>query len=122
MRQATLKLKKNIQNVNITNNNIGVQQLILKAMLSTLVALALFYVLILGNMVFNIVQRKNLEKNELTLSSQVSNLELSYLSVSSSVDVTLSSSMGFKAIPVNYATRKSLGYNVTGSLKTNNEI
>jgi hypothetical protein len=122
MKNAGIKIKRNIQNVNITNNNVAMGQFIFHAMLSAFVLLAVLYFLILGNMVFNIVQRKNLEKTALTLGSQVSNLELSYLSVSNSVDVALSSSMGFKAIPVNYATRKSLGYNVTDSLKTNNEI
>jgi len=130
MKNAGIKIKRNIErnipNVNITNNNVAMGQFVFRAMLSTFALLAVLYFLILGSMVFNIVQRKNLEKNELMLSSQVSNLELSYLSVSNSVDVALSSSMGFKAIPVNYATRKSLGYNVTsasfGSLKENNEI
>ena len=118
MKQATLQLKTRIQSVNITNNNIEVSRIVLNTMLSALAALAIIYFLILGNMVFNIVQRKNLEKQELGLSSTVGNLELSYLSVSSSVDVALSASMGFKETHVSYATRKSLG-----SLKIeNNEI
>ncbi len=109
MKAVGLKLKRNIQSVNITNNNIEVNRVVLNAMLSTIGMLAVLYFLILGTMVFNIVQRKNLEKHELALSSQVGNLELSYLSVSNSVDVALSSSMGFKATQVNYATRKTLG-------------
>jgi hypothetical protein len=127
MKKATIKLKRNIQNVNITNNNIEMNRVILNSMLATLGLLALLYFFILGNMVFNIVQRNSLEKENLTLSNQVGNLELSYLSVSSSVDVALSSSMGFKSIPVTYAIRPSLGFNTTadtfGSLKINsNEI
>jgi hypothetical protein len=126
MKKATIKLKRNIQNVNITNNNIETNRVILNMMLATLALLAMLYFMFLGNMVFNIVQRKNLEKQELSLSSQVGNLELSYLSVSNSVDIALSSSMGFKATQVNYAVRKSLGYNVTndsfGSIKNGNEI
>jgi hypothetical protein len=118
MRQATLQLKTRIQNVNIMNNNIEVEKIILNIMLSILAALALWYVLILGNMVFDIVQRKTLEKEALTLSNEVGDLELSYLSVSSSVDMALSSSMGFKETHANFATRKSLG-----SIKlANNEI
>jgi hypothetical protein len=109
MRQATLKLKKNIQNVNITNNNIEVNRLILHTMFSIFGVLAFLYFLILGSIIFNIVQRKNLEKQELSLQGDVGNLELSYLSVSNSVDVALSSSMGFQATQVNYAIRKSLG-------------
>jgi hypothetical protein len=118
MKQATLQLKNRIQNVNITNNNIEVRRLVLNTMISALAALAILYFFILGSMVFNIVQRKDLEKQELALSSNVGNLELSYLSISSSVDVALSSSMGFKETHANYATRKSLS-----SLKIeNNEI
>ena len=126
MKKATMQIKKNIQNVNITNNNIEMGQFIFKIMLSVLGALALLYFLILGNTVFNIVQRKNLENQELGLSTEVGSLELSYLSVSSSVDVALSSSMGFVPAQVNYAVRKTLSYNTDsnlGSLKTdNNEI
>jgi len=87
-------------------------------MILIMAGLGLFYILILGNMVFNIVERKGLDKETLVLSNEVGNLELSYLSVSSSVDSVLSSSMGFKEARANFATRKSLG-----SLKlTNNEI
>jgi len=107
-----------IQNVNIMNNNIEIQKIILNTILSIFIALALLYVLILGNMVFNIVQRRTLEKEALTLSNEVGNLELSYLSIFNSVDLTLSSSMGFKETKATFATRKSLG-----SLKIdNNEI
>ena len=124
MKKATIKIKRNIQNVNITNNNIEMGHIVLNAMLATLAALALLYFFILGSMVFNIVQRNKLEKENLTLSNQVGDLELSYLSVSNSVDVALSSSMGFKAIPVTYAIRPTLGFNTTadtfGSLKVNN--
>ncbi len=118
MRQATLQLKTRMQNVNITNNNIEVRRVILNVMLFTIAALAVLYVLILCNMVFDIVERKTLEKEALSLSNEVRNLELSYLSVSNSVDMTLSTSMGFKEAKASFATRKSLG-----SIKiANNEI
>ncbi|MFA5840813.1 MAG: hypothetical protein WC847_00885 [Candidatus Paceibacterota bacterium] len=111
MKQASLKFKTSIQNVNIMNNNIEVNRVVLKALLFALVALAILYVLILGNMVFNIVGRKTLEKEMLTLSNDISKLELTYLSVSSSVDMAMSSTMGFKETKATFATRKSLGFN-----------
>ena len=123
MKKATIKIKRNIQNVNITNNNVEMGQVVLNAMLITLAVLAILYFFILGNVVFNIVGRNTLEKQNLTLSNQVGNLELSYLSVSNSVDVALSSSMGFKSIPVTYAIRPSLGFNTAdtfGNIKSNN--
>ncbi|MEI6280456.1 MAG: hypothetical protein WCP17_00435 [bacterium] len=118
MKQASLKLKMSIQNVNIIDNNIEVQKIILRTMLLIIATLAIFYVLILGNMVFNITQRKVLEKEALVLSSEVGNLELSYLSISNKVDLTLSSSMGFKETRASFATRKSLSS--IGSLSSNN--
>ena len=109
MRQAAIQLKSRIGNVQIMNNNIEVERMILRSMLSLMGGLALLYVFILGTMVFNIVQRKALEKQALTLASEVSSLELSYLSVSGNIDVALSSSMGFKEIQPTFVTRTSLG-------------
>jgi len=109
MRQATLQLKTRIQNVNIMNNNVEIRQIILKVMFSILAALALWYVLILGNMVFDIAERRTLEKEMLTLANEVRNLELSYLSVSNTIDLDLSSSMGFKEAKATFVTRKALG-------------
>ena len=114
MRQATLQLKTRIQNVNIMNNNIEIRKIILNTMFFALSGLALLYVLILGNIVFDIVQRKALEKEMLALSNKVGDLELSYLSISNSVDMVLSSSMGFRETKAAFATRKSLGYGATG--------
>lgn len=127
MKQVSLKFKTSIQNVNIMNNNIEINRVILNALLFAFAALAIFYVLILGNMVFDIVGRKALEKEMLSLSNDIGKLELSYLSVSSSVDMTMSSTMGFKETKATFATRKSLGFNSvnsqTGNIKlANNEI
>lgn len=105
----SLQLKARIQNVNIMNNNIEVQKMILNTMLFVFGILALFYILILTNMVFDIVQRKAMEKEALTLSGEVGNLELSYLSTLNNIDLALSSSMGFKEVKATFATRKALG-------------
>ena len=115
MRQIGLQLKTRIQqNVNIIDGNVEVRKFIFHTMMLILAGLGLAYVLILGNMVFNIVERRGLEKEALVLINEVGGLELSYLSVSGSVDSVLSSSMGFKEARANFATRQSLGYNTTG--------
>ncbi len=108
MKQATLKLKTYTNNVNIIDNG-NLQKRILNMMLSTLGLLALIYVLLLGNMIFNIVERKALETRALTLSNEVGSLELQYLSVSQKVDLNLAYSLGFKETKTKFATRKSLG-------------
>ena len=127
MRQATLQLKTRIQNVNIMNNNIDFEKNILNTMIFIFATLALFYILIIGNMVFNIILRKTLEKEITSLSNEISNLEVSYLAVSSSIDTDLSSAMGFKETKAAFATRKSIGFNSNGihlgNIKfANNEI
>ena len=95
MKQASLKLKSYAGNVSIIDNG-NLQKRILNFMLWTLGVLILGYVLLLGNMVFNIVERKALEGRALTLSNEVGNLELEYLSVSQKVDLNLAYSLGFK--------------------------
>ena len=72
-------------------------------------ALGLFYVLILGSMIFDITERKSLEARARTLSNEVLNLELTYLDISNKVDLTLAESLGFKETKANFATRKSVG-------------
>lgn len=99
------------------DNNVEVERIVLNIMLSILVALAFWYVFILGSMVFNIVERSALQKSALTLSNDVGSLELSYLSVSSNVNMALSSSMGYKETKVTFfATRKALGLGLTPGL------
>ncbi|MBU0999018.1 hypothetical protein KKG24_01780 [Patescibacteria group bacterium] len=93
------------------NNNIEVEKNILKTMLFILAILGIFYVLILGNMVFNIISRRTLEKEMISLSNEIGKLEVSYLAISSNIDMNLSSTMGFKETKAIFAIRKSLGLN-----------
>ena len=118
MRQATLQLKNRIRNANVIGNNVETSSAILNTMLFILAGLAFLYVLILGNMVLDIVQRKTLEKEMLSLTNEVGSLELTYLNVLNSIDMNLSATMGFKETKATFVTRKALG-----SIKIiNNEI
>jgi hypothetical protein len=107
MREASLKIKKYAANVNIINNNS--ESFVLRAILFAFGALALWYVLILGNIVFNIIERKTAEAAVRVLVSDVSDLELDYLALSNNVDLEMSHSLGFKEVKPKFAVRKSLG-------------
>jgi len=109
MRQMALQLKMKIRSANIMNDNMEASSLVLNAMLTTLLLLGLSYTLILGNMVFNIVARRALEKEALSLSNEVNQLELSYLNSIENIDVNLSSKMGFVETRPSFVTRKSFG-------------
>ena len=111
MKQASLKFKMYAGSASIINND--VERLALHFILWSFGALALFYVLLLGNMVFNIVERRSLEISARSLEGEVRNLELAYLSASNNVDLVLSQSLGFREAKANFATRKSLGYRPT---------
>ena len=110
-------MKSYTAGVNIVNNN-NIEERVLKTLFVFGGALVLVYVLILGNMIFNIIERKALEADARVLGNEVGSLEIEYLSMSNKIDLELASSLGFKETKTKFATRKSLG-----SIKlVNNEI
>ena len=108
MKTIAIKMKNYATTVNVANNS-NPERRILNIMLLSLGALALLYVLFLGNMVFNIVERRVSETNARSLSNEVSNLESQYFSMSNKVDLKLAESMGFKEIQKSYAVREPIG-------------
>ena len=115
----SLKFNNYIKGVNVIKNDI--EKLILNLIIWSFGALALSYVLLLGNMVLNIVERQSLEARALVLTNEVRNLEVTYLSMSNDVDLDLSHSLGFKETKPVFATRKSLGFiqsTGSGNVKT----
>ena len=107
MKDISIKINNQIRNVNIINYN--VEKIFLRAIIFSFGALAIFYVLILGNMVWNIVERRSLEREVATLGSAVHELELTYLSQSMNIDLIFSKNLGFTETDTKFATRKSLG-------------
>jgi hypothetical protein len=109
MKTATLKMKTYARNANIVNNN-DLDRNILRIILASFAVLALCYIVIVGNMVFNIVERKSLEVGVRTLSNDVGDLELKYLSLSNNVDLAYAQAKGFKETNIKkFTTRKTLG-------------
>ncbi|MDO8659692.1 MAG: hypothetical protein Q7K54_03760 [Candidatus Parcubacteria bacterium] len=118
MKQINAKLKTGAQNVSILAYNN--ERLILNALFWSFGILAVVYVLLLGNMVRNVVERRGLETSMRTISNEVGDLELTYLAASKNIDLNFSHSLGFKETKAVYATRKSLGF---GNVKlAQNEI
>jgi|SRR3989344_4020508 len=118
MREISLRLRsfgQNIHNISIVDNG-NLERRMLNLIFMSFGALGLSYILILGNMVFNIVERRQLDGYARTLSTEVRELELSYLSISNDIDLAFSHSLGFKETEVKFATRKSLG-SLNGSVK-----
>jgi len=109
MKKTAIKIKSYAGNVTIVdNNNLGKR--VLSVLLVTFGMLAVSYVLVLGNMVFNIVERQSLGKEAKALSNQVGDLELRYLAMSSKIDLALGHEMGFKETKTQFATREPLSF------------
>src|SRR3989338_11098438 len=102
MKTISSKFKMHVGSVSIVNNNI--EKLAFNIIFVSFGILALFYVLFLGNMVKNIIERRSLEADARTLASEVRDLELAYLNMSSGGDLSLSHSMGFKETQATFAT------------------
>ncbi|MBI3305970.1 hypothetical protein HYZ82_02430 [Candidatus Nomurabacteria bacterium] len=122
MKQMSLKLNTYIRSVSVINNNI--EKIALNFILWSFFALSIFYILFLGNMVGNIVERRSLEKEALALSNEVGNLELEYLSLWNNIDFTLSQTLGFKETKAIFTARKSIGLNVEprGDMMSPNDL
>lgn len=110
MRQMSLKLNIYMKSISMINN---IEKFIFNIIIWSFVTLALLYLIFLGNMVKNIVERKTFEANAHVLGSEVRDLELTYLSMSNDIDLNLSYSMGFKETQATFATRKTLGLGST---------
>ncbi len=108
MKQATVKLKMYAGNVNEVVHS-DVRSNLVRGIFWYMGVLAVMYVLFLGSMVFNIVERKALEGEARELASTVGTLELDYLSLSSKIDLNFSYDKGFREADTKFATRKSLG-------------
>jgi hypothetical protein len=111
MKTAAIKIKTYAKGVNsVVTDNVSMRKNILRGIFAAAGVLAVCYVVILGSMVFNIVERKALEANARTIANDVSELELQYLNMSKSIDLSLATSKGFKETDTKkFATRKALG-------------
>ncbi len=108
MRPVSSKINKYAKGAQIVNNS-NLQIRILHSLLGSLGILAFAYLLILGSMVFNIVERKTLEADARNLTNEVGDMQLQYLSISNKVDLALGYSLGFQESKITFATRKAVG-------------
>lgn len=108
MREATLKFKTYAGNIHIIDNS-DLGRRMLHFIIVSFGVLALFYIIILGNITFNIIERKSYEADARTLSNEVVDLELTYLQMSEKVDESLAKEMGFKEAQASITTEHAVG-------------
>ncbi len=106
MKQISSEINTYVKNMSIASS---IEKVLFNVIIWIIGILAVTYLVFLGNMVKNIIERKALEADAKTLSTEVGDLELTYLSMSKNIDLNLSYSMGFKETQATFATRKALG-------------
>ncbi len=97
-------IQLNNRTVTIVEGNVHKTAFLLVS--AALLASFAMYLFFVGTTIFNIVERKNTDNDNRSLSSRVSELELSYLSESNKIDLNLAYSLGFKD-----ATGATFAYN-----------
>lgn len=89
-------------------------------LVSFLVIVSVFYVYFLGSTVQNTAKRSNIENEIKTMGSQISGLELEYLSTKNNLTLDYAYSIGFKDVKkVNYISKKPEvnGITLNGTIK-----
>ena len=88
--------------------NSRIQIIMLQVFVSLLIVLSIVYIYFIGSITFNVLARKTLEGTVRNLSSNISNLELTYLSSANKINKDFALSKGFVEINNNiFATRGS---------------
>ncbi|HAE36677.1 MAG: hypothetical protein UR85_C0008G0017 [Candidatus Nomurabacteria bacterium GW2011_GWF2_35_66] len=93
----------------IANNiagNTSTQMILFKILVGSLITLSVVYIYMIGSITFNVVARKSLENEARILGSNISELELTYLSDMNNINKALATSRGFVDMKSNiFATR-----------------
>lgn len=123
MKEKAIKIKSYVGNVNVVVSDNDFKAKLFRYMLLSFGILAIAYVYMIGNMVFDIVARKTLETEARNLSNEVRELEIVYLNESNKIDIAFANSLGFKETQANFATRKPIGLNSFGNVdNSGNEL
>ncbi len=126
MKTIGIKMRSYANEVNIINNN-DIERKILHIISISFGLLAILYVVFLGNIIFNIVERRTIEADARNVGNEVMQLEENYLAMNSKLDINTAYAMGFSDAKATFATRQStpsLGMNTSKSDTTlaKNEI
>ncbi|OGJ11594.1 hypothetical protein A2467_02975 [Candidatus Nomurabacteria bacterium RIFOXYC2_FULL_36_8] len=97
---------KAIANEIVENSN--TQRVILRILLGSLLSLSIVYIYMIGSITFNVVARKSLDRTAQILNSNISDLELTYLSNMNNINRTLATNNGFVDSKSNIFAKRSI--------------
>lgn len=97
----------------ITNNiveNSYTRIILFRFLLVGLIIVSLFYVYLISSITFNVLARKSLESTVRTLTTNISQLELVYLSKTNQIDKDYALSQGFVDVKYNLFAARSINH------------
>ena len=117
MKEATIKMKSYAKKVETIDQIIDLRSKIFYSLMIGFGVFSLLYVFVLGNMVFNIIERKTVELDIRNSLNEVANLEADYMTLVNNIDKNSSVVFGFVEVKPVFATRSSLGYSLEDNTK-----
>lgn len=110
MKQASIKVKNYKDAIATMDDRIDLRSKMLYSLFVSFGIFSFLYVLVLGNMILNIIERKTVELDIRNLANEVGNLESDYIALTNTIDKNSSVTLGFNEVKPVFATRTTLGY------------
>jgi hypothetical protein len=117
MKQASIKVRNYKDAIDTIDSVMDLRSKVMYFIFVSFGIFSFLYVLVLGNMVFNIIERKTVELDIRNLANEVGNLESDYIALTNSIDKNSSLISGFHEIKPVFATRTSLSF-ISGNTNT----
>lgn len=92
------------------SHNMNTQKMLFRIMIISLVVLFTAYVYLIGSITFNVIARKSLESTIANLTTEVNELEISYLDGLNSLDKDYALSKGFVDVRQNIFASRNINH------------
>ena len=97
----------------ITNDivqNINTQIMLFRILIITSIILSILYIYLIGSITFNVIARKSLENTVIDLTSQVNQLDLTYLNNIKGINKEYAQSKGFVDVHQNIFASRNINH------------
>jgi hypothetical protein len=122
MKEASIKVGNYVKKVETIDQAIDLRSKIFYFLMIGFGVFSLLYVLVLGNMVFNIIERKTVEVETRNALNEVADLEATYMTLVNNIDKNSPIALGLVEVKPTFAKRSNLVLVDQNALLALNEI
>ncbi len=122
MKQASIKVKNYMEKVDTIDQSIDLRSKFLYGIFSMFILFSFLYMIVLGKMVFSIIERKTVDLEARNLANEVADLEASYLVLVNNLDKESSVALGLQEVKPVFANRFDKPETLNSNLLAQNEI